>query len=120
MNEGDTDTWRFRFAKDFHISPFNPLDQQYDWRFRFSENRVAIQMDSHDHTGRCFSASMLLRGEPSSPSALTRHALRHPALALQTVCRIYWQALRLWLKRTTFHAHPAAASSALAAKRITS
>ena len=33
--------------------------------------------------------------------------MRHPFATLNVLRRIYWQALRLWLKRIPFHAHPA-------------
>ena len=32
---------RFRFDKRFHVSPFMPMDQDYDWRFRRAGRRAA-------------------------------------------------------------------------------
>ena len=34
--------------------------------------------------------------------------LRYPLLGLGTVCRIHWQALRLWPKRVTLFSKPPA------------
>ena len=103
---------RFRFGKDFHVSPFLPMDMQYDWRFGTPGERLLVHMENW-RDGACrFDATMTLERVPISGTALADALLRYPLLPLKVTAAIYWQALRLWLKRAPFHTHPDLAGTA--------
>jgi uncharacterized protein len=96
----------WRFAKRFHVSPFNGMEQDYAWRLRIQGDALAIGMQNFEHGRCCFDATLSLRLSPATPSRLWRSSLGPPA-ALLTLWRIYRQAAALFRKRTPFHAHPA-------------
>ena len=56
--------------------------------------------------GLAADASLMLRRREITGSSLANALARQPAAAIQVLGRIYWQALRLWLKRAPFHVHP--------------
>ena len=105
-NEGTPGKLRFRFGKDFHVSPFLPMDMQYDWRFGTPGERLLVHMENWRDGARQFDATMTLERVPISGPALAAALLRYPLLPLKVTAAIYWQALRLWLKRAPFHSHP--------------
>ena len=37
---------RYRFAKEFHVSPFMPMELNYDWRFGMPGERLAVHMQN--------------------------------------------------------------------------
>lgn len=98
--------YRFRFAKTFHVSPFLPMSLDYDWRFSLTEEHVAVHMSAMDGDSESFSAGMRLALAPLDGPAMRRMPLRFPFLTLRVLAAIYWQALRLWLRRTPFYPHP--------------
>ena len=53
-----------------------------------------------------FDATLELEREGMTGAALTRALLSHPLMTLKVATLIYWQALRLWAKRTPFFTHP--------------
>lgn len=95
-----------RTDKALHVSPFMPMDQQYDWGFTAPDRRLAVHMASLENGIRVFDATLALRREPLSGRALARALAHFPWMTAQVVARIYWQAARLRLKRAPFHAHP--------------
>lgn len=97
---------RFRFGKSFHVSPFMPMAQQYDWRFGAPGERLAVHMENLDERGKVFDATLVLERREISPAALAGALARHPFLTLQVLGAIHWQALWLWAKRVPVHAHP--------------
>lgn len=98
--------YRFEFAKAFHVSPFLPMQLGYDWRFRFEQKRIGIHMLVMEGDSHYLSAGMKLNLEPLSPRLMRRMPLRFPLMTARVVAAIYWQALRLWIKRVPFHTHP--------------
>ncbi len=99
-------TRRFAFGKAFHISPFMPMDQRYDWRLSEPGERVAVHMRNEEAGGRVFDATLAMRRVEMTTASMARALVRYPAMTVQVIAAIHWHALRLWLKRVPVHAHP--------------
>ncbi|HXV40120.1 MAG TPA: DUF1365 domain-containing protein [Steroidobacteraceae bacterium] len=98
---------RFRLAKAFHVSPFMPMDLDYDWRFPTPGERLVVRMENRRAGHKLFDASLVLRRREITAGSLAATLARQPLASLTVLGRIYWQALRLWHKRAPFHVHPA-------------
>jgi DUF1365 family protein len=97
----------FRFKKDFHVSPFFDLDQVYEWRFSEPGERVEVSMRNIEGGQEVFSVRLSCERQPITARSLAVVLLRYPLQPLRLHAAIYWQALRLYLKRTPFFTHPA-------------
>lgn len=97
------------FDKQFHVSPFLPMDCEYRWRFTAPGDDLHVHMQVWRNGERQFDADLALQRHPLTGPGLARVLLRHPLMTVQVVAAIHWQALRLWLKRTPVHDHPSIA-----------
>ncbi len=95
------------FAKRFHVSPFMSMDHTYRWRLSIPGRRVLVHMENSHHGRPLFDATLALRRRRLTGPALAATLVRHPWMTAAVTAGIYWQALRLWLKGTPFHVHPA-------------
>lgn len=108
-SEGRGGRLRWRFDKEFHVSPFLPMTHRYDWAFTEPGERLAVHMsniETDGETRRVFDATLSLRRREATRGAMVGALARYPAMTTQVVARIHFEALRLWLKRTPVHAHP--------------
>lgn len=94
------------FAKAMHVSPFMPMNIRYRLRLRRSENEFHVGLDNYLKEQRIFSANMKLKILPLNGRNLALALAAHPFMTSKIVTAIYWQALRLWLKRTPYIPHP--------------
>lgn len=110
----DASVLRFQFDKDFHVSPFMSMDQEYDWRFTVPEEALTVHMVNRERGISVFDASLGLRRRPMNARELRRAVLRFPIMGVRVLAGIHWQALRLWLKRIPVHDHPGKRSAGAA------
>ena len=107
QDEHPIEGWRrHRFTKAFHVSPFIDIDINYDWRFRLPDDSIRVHMIDYEKGEKLFDASLALQRRPLSRQALSRVLLRYPVMTGKVVFLIYWQALRLLLKKTPVFTHP--------------
>jgi DUF1365 family protein len=107
QNEHPLANWRrFRHAKTFHVSPFIDMDIDYDWRFHVPADIIRVHMIDRQKGQTLFDASLALKRRALTRRAMGEVLWKYPSLTLKVVAMIYWQALRLYLKRTPFFTHP--------------
>ncbi|MGV7229882.1 MAG: DUF1365 family protein, partial [Nitrospirales bacterium] len=98
--------FRFRFGKVFHVSPFMPMNLQYDWAFGIPEQCLMVHMKNMNHDRTMFDAMLTLERQPINGYTCARALIRYPMMPMKVMGAIYWQALKLFLKRMPFYSHP--------------
>ena len=95
-----------RFRKSFHISPFMGMDHEYVWRFSDPGARLFVHMENHADGAKLFDATLHLERHEIGSGSLASALVAYPWMTARVVGGIYWQAFRLWLKRTPYFPHP--------------
>ncbi len=100
------------FGKRFHVSPFNPMEQDYRWVFSFRgpELRIHMKVSNADASAgekaKVFDATLMVRRMPLTRRTIACALLRFPLESFKVAAGIYWHALRLRIKGAPFHTHP--------------
>ncbi len=90
-------------AKEFHVSPFCKIEGEYRFRFQFESDVQQTRIDYFDPDGLVLKTAVGGKAAPLNDLQLLGALARLPSQCIGIICRIHWQALRLWLKGVPFH-----------------
>jgi DUF1365 family protein len=104
---------RLTSTKEFHVSPFLPMELEYGWSLTAPGERLAVRIEARRRGGAAtFDALLALRRREITRASLAFALARFPLLGVQVMASIYWQAFRLHRKGARFFPHPALAGAA--------
>ncbi|MDH3389749.1 MAG: DUF1365 domain-containing protein [Gammaproteobacteria bacterium] len=97
---------RINFSKLMHVSPFNPMDMGYRWVSNNPSRILSLSLETECEDEIHMDATMALKRREISAASLAGILLQHPWMTARVAAAIYWQALKLWIKRNPFYDHP--------------
>jgi DUF1365 family protein len=93
-------------TKIFHVSPFQPVEGGYAFRFDIRDDRIGIWIDYTAGQGGLI-ATLTGRRVPLTNGGILRACLRRPFGSRRVLALIYWQAAKLYWKGASFRHRPA-------------
>lgn len=100
--------YQFDFKKQFHVSPFNPMNMDYSWVFSEAKDDFIVHMNNFiqsNEANKHFDATLNMQRHDLL-SKLARILLKQPLMTVKVMVGIYWQAFKLWVKGSKFYDHP--------------
>ena len=109
----NTKKHRTQFSKQHHVSPFHHMNMMYEWFSSTPSTHLTVHMNNVDLTmtdnqadNRVFDATLAMVRQDISPWSLFKITIQKPFMTLKVLLAIYWQALKLFVKRLPLHTHP--------------
>lgn len=96
---------RFQSRKIFHVSPFQPVEGGYEFRFDIGPDRIGIWIDYSAGKGGLM-ATLTGTRKRLTNQAILWACLRRPFGSRRVLALIHWQALKLWWKKARFYPRP--------------
>ena len=91
--------------KLLHVSPFQPVEGGYVFRFDIRPDRIGIWIDYSAGKGGLI-ATLTGPRRALTNGAILAACLRRPFGSRRVLALIHWQALKLWWKGATFRSRP--------------
>ncbi|WGI22608.1 DUF1365 domain-containing protein [Amylibacter sp. IMCC11727] len=96
---------RLKARKIFHVSPFQPVEGEYTFRFDITPEHIGIVIDYRSTESGVYATFHGPR-KPMTNASIVGAALARPMGSLRVLALIHWQAVRLWWKGAGFRARP--------------
>ena len=100
---GPDGTFAKIIPKHFYVSPFSPLDLNFDFRLPPPQEELNIQIDEFDGPDRVLLSTLTGRRAALTNRRLVWFTVNYPLVTLKVIALIHGHALRLWLKRIPFY-----------------
>ena len=100
---GPTD--EIRSQKVFHVSPFQPTEGDYRFRFDIRADYIGVYIE-YLRQGGGLIATLVGPRQPLSNRSILSTFLRRPFGSHRVLALIHWQAVRLWWRKATFRSCP--------------
>jgi DUF1365 family protein len=94
-------------TKIFHVSPFQPVEGRYLFRFDIRSDKIGIWIDYRTADGGGVLATLTGARRPLTNAGILRACLRRPFGSRRVLGLIHWQALKLYLKGARYRPRPA-------------
>lgn len=95
-------TFELITPKHFYVSPFSKLDTSFHFRLQVPGDGIRIHIDDLENGQRTLLSWIQGHRVPLTDKKLAFYLLRYPALTLQVIAKIHWQAFRLWWRKFDF------------------
>ena len=92
-------------VKIFHVSPFQPVDGGYKFRFDIGADKIGIWFDYSTGDGGLY-ATLTGPRKPLTNRAILMACLRRPFGSRRVLALIHWQAIKLAIKGAKFRRRP--------------
>ena len=92
-------------TKIFHVSPFQPVEGGYAFRFDISDRRIGIWIDYLRPEGGLI-ATLTGKRAPLTNRSILHALLLRPLGARRVLALIHWQALKLCVKGALYRTRP--------------
>lgn len=96
---------RLQATKILHVSPFQPIEGGYEFRFDIRDDRIGIWIDYSRGQGGLI-ATLTGKRAPLTNRVILKSMLHRPFGARRVLTLIHWQALKLWIKRAVYRPRP--------------
>lgn len=91
--------------KIFHVSPFQPIEGDYTFRFDIRDDRIGVWIDYSTGNEGLYATLTGTRASLTSWRIL-RASFRRPLGSRRVLGLIHWQALKLWIKGAVYRTRP--------------
>ena len=96
---------KVNFKKVFSVSPFMNLDMNYHWHVKQSPDKTLIHIENKRNEELLFDATLRLKRKELTNEEINKLFKRFPAMTWSIFKGIYYQALKLFIKRVPFLGH---------------
>lgn len=91
-----TSRYRFQRNKEFHVSPFNSLQGQYQFMFRLPADTLEVQINVQLEQKPFFTSGFSTQALPLNNKTLRQILIKYPFTIWSTTLKIGYQAFRLY------------------------
>jgi hypothetical protein len=97
---------RYSCPKVLHVSPFMKMELDYTFIFTEPGDALAAHMNTLDSGRTFFDATLTLRRQPWTATALHRALIQYPWMTFRVTAAIHLEALKLYFKKLRFYPSP--------------